>query len=447
MLKLQVIKDQINRLKAELKVLTDSDDEAEREDNIKRADEIIAELGTDSEKPTGLYAQLRRAERIEREIVNILPPQIGTPDKPKPIVDLGYVPGSLKGFRSDQSGKEAAYRSGRFIRAVLFGDHNSREWCENHGMPLIRGAMETGSNTLGGFLVPQEFSQAVIDLRESYGVLRQNIRVTPMGSDAMSIPKRLTGVTAYAVGDNQEITASDKTWEGVELIAKKWGALVKYSSELAEDAFISMADDLASEIAYAFAKIEDQSAFIGDGTSTYHGVTGITPKANDGNHAAALYTAASGNTAFSTLDNADFEGMMGKLPQYAAANAKWYISRVGYYQSMQRLMDAAGGVTMTELSNGIRVPMYLGYPVVFNQIMNVTTGAQASTAGLAIFGDLSLAVAMGERRGFSVAVSTDRYFELDQLAIKGTERVAINVHSIGDGSTTGPLVVLKTPAS
>lgn len=456
--RVEQIQTQIAALHTEVQAINDLLSDEERQPNTteeSRLEEIWAELGQQGDKPTGLYAQLKLAQRIEREldnaglIVNKIKPQRSEPvdpEQPKPIVDLGYVPGSLKGYAPTREGKERAYKAGRFLAAALYGRKDSAEWCNQHGM-AIRNAMETGSNTLGGFLVPTEFSQAIIDLRETYGVFRQNVRVVQMTSDVQSIPRRLAGVTAYAVGDNTEITASDKTWANVEVVAKKWGALVKYSSELAEDAFISLADDLASEIAYAFARKEDDCGFIGDGTSTYHGVTGVVPKANDGNHAGTLYTAATGNTAFSTLDVADFQGMMGQLPQYAAGMAKWYVSRVGYYQSMERLMAASGGVTMTELSSGLRVPLFLGYPVVFSQVMNSTTTAQVSTAGLALFGDLNLAATMGERRGFTLSVSDDRYFELDQIGIKGTARFGINVHDLGDASTAGPLIVLKTPAS
>jgi hypothetical protein len=51
--------------------------------------------------------------------------------------------------------------------------------------------------------------------------------------------------------------------------------LTKFSSELSEDAVINFADDLAGEMAYAQAKLEDNCAFIGDSTSTYGGITGL----------------------------------------------------------------------------------------------------------------------------------------------------------------------------
>ena len=92
--------------------------------------------------------------------------------------------------------------------------------------------------------------------------------------------------------------------------------------------------------------------------------------------------------------------------------------------------------------------MFLGYPVVFSQVMNSTLTAQTSTNGLCYFGDLRQAAMFGDRRGLSIAVSNDRYFELDQLAIRGTERYDIAVHETGDASSTpGSIIQLSTPGS
>jgi HK97 family phage major capsid protein len=54
--------------------------------------------------------------------------------------------------------------------------------------------------------------------------------------------------------------------------------LTTVSNELNEDAFVNLADDVAGEIAYAFAKKEDECGFVGDGTSTYGGIEGVASK-------------------------------------------------------------------------------------------------------------------------------------------------------------------------
>lgn len=91
--------------------------------------------------------------------------------------------------------------------------------------------------------------------------------------------------------------------------------------------------------------------------------------------------------------------------------------------------------------------MFLGYPVQMVNVMNSTTSAQTSTHGLVYFGDLAMAALFGSRRGVSIAVDSSRYFELDQLAIRGTQRFDINVHGTGTASVAGPVIQLLTPAS
>lgn len=350
----------------------------------------------------------------------------------------------LKGFANNKEGREQAFKAGQWLKAVAYQDRNAAQWCRDHGVGF-QNAMSGDDNAKGGVLVPSEMSQAIIDLREQYGVFRANSRIVTMSSDTLTVPRRVGGLTAYAVGENDEISASDKSWDNVELVARKWGVVCKYSSDLSEDAVIDLADDLASEIAYAFANKEDESGFNGDGTSTYHGIVGVASKVDDGNHAGSIATAATGNTAFSTLDLSDFNSVVAKLPLYARQNARWYISSAGHADSISRLAYAGGGNAVNDIA-GSGGQTFLGYPVVFTQVLNSTLTAQTSTI-VALFGDLSLASMMGSRRDITFSISSDRFFEYDQLAIKGTQRYDIKVHDLGDATTAGPIVALKTPAS
>jgi HK97 family phage major capsid protein len=351
----------------------------------------------------------------------------------------------VRNFRADGgvSAEERAHATGQWLLATIGSNTRAAQWCHDHGIE-VRGTspLTTTTNSLGGYLVPEVLESTIIDLREERGVARRSVRVMPMASDSVVIPRRASGVTAYFVNENAEITASDKNWDAVSLTARKLAVMCKMSSEIAEDAIISIADDLASEIAYAFADKEDECLFNGDGTSTYGGVVGLKSAVAAG----GKVTAATGNTAFSTLDLEDFEQMVGKLPQYAVANAAWYVSRVGWANSMLRLAEAAGGNTVAQVAGGAPF-QFLGFPVVIAQVMNSTTTAQVSTDGLAYLGDLRLAATMGTRRGISIDVDPSRYFEFDQIAIRGTQRFDLNVHERGTASVAGPVIMLSTPGS
>jgi HK97 family phage major capsid protein len=264
-----------------------------------------------------------------------------------------------------------------------------------------------------------------------------------MSSDTLDWPRRTGGLTAYFTAENTAVTESTTAWDNVNLVAKKLAVLTRMSTELSEDAVVSVADILTSEIAYAFASKEDDCGFNGDGTGTYGGIRGLTVLAIDGSHNAGKYTAASGHNTFATLDNTDLTGLIGTLPQYALPGAKFYVSQLGFAQTFERLIATAGGNSISTLDGSIQY-RYLGFPIVISQKLPAIA-TTLTTKAMLFFGDLSLAAAMGERRVVSIKRSDERYFDQDQIGLLGTERVDINVHDMGDNTTAGPLVSLVAP--
>lgn len=362
---------------------------------------------------------------------------------------------ALRHIKGEDADKRA-YTIGMWALAAFKGNARAAQWCRENGVPLQRvseaadweprtSQQAENVNTTGGYLVPDVLSDIVIVLREQYGVFRREAKIVPMGSDTLTMPRRDAGLTAYFTSENTATTQSNKVWSAVELVAKKLSALVLYPTELAEDAIINMADDLAGEIAYAFALKEDQCGFIGDGTSTYGGITGVTNKMLNISNNKSLVVATTGHTTYATLTLTDFHSATAALPLYAQPNAKWYCSRAAFAASMERLAYAGGGNTTMTIGGGFGLS-FLGYPVVLSQVLDATLGSNTNTLGI-IFGDLSLGVAMGDRRGITIKSSDQRYFELDQLALLGTERFDINCHDVGTATAAGPLVGLQFPSS
>ncbi len=204
---------------------------------------------------------------------------------------------------------ECAYRAGQWLLATVGQSERAVKWCKDHGINMQR-VMTTETGAAGGYLVPAEMEQSIIDLREEYGLARKLARRRPMASDTKSVPKRTGGVTAYFVNeDNSGVTASDKAWGNVNLVAKTLAALSLVSKNLEEDSIIDVVDDLAMEMAYAFATKEDQCWLIGDGTSTYGGMTGLKTLFEATAYASRI-TAASNHDTFAEYDNADLSSVM-----------------------------------------------------------------------------------------------------------------------------------------
>ena len=352
--------------------------------------------------------------------------------------------GSLKAFRGQDAEKDA-YISGRHFAASLFGHEESKTWLDEHS---ISAAMSTGDNSKGGLFVPVETESAIIRLVEDFGVFRQYASPESMASNTKVVPVRTSGMTAYPVAETKDTnqssntgTESDPGYRNIELVARKWKTLTRTSDELNEDSLISMADQIAMETALAFATAEDGAGFVGDGTSTYHGIKGLSNSLLAG----SVYTALTGNTSFSSLDMADFLGMLGDLPDYPGMSSAWHISKEGYYASMARLQLAAGGNTVTDFGRGPELS-FLGLPVVFNQKTNKTLSAQTDTR-LLYLGDLGMSAKFGNRRGVTMSLSEERYWDVDQIGIKGTERFDINIHSTGTATEAGAIIGLDTPSS
>ena len=106
---------------------------------------------------------------------------------------------------------------------------------------------------------------------------------------------------------------------------------------------------------------------------------------------------------------------------------------------ISRLSATALGNRIVDLNNAVPYS-YLGKPIVISQKLPSTS----PTGQLAIYyGDLQKAAAFGDRRAVTIKRSTERYFELDQVGLMGTERIDTNVHDAGTASTAGPIVALK----
>lgn len=386
-------------------------------------------------------AEARKAELLKT--LNRAAPVETTDVKPRiePVSTRGYKPGVF-------DSPEMAHRCGQWLKAH-FGDAHARQWCRDHLGAEYRD-MGGQVNSLGGALVFEDFSNTIIRLVEKFGVAMNVFQNVTMSSDTLLVPRRLTGVTSYWLGENSTITTSDPTATMVQLVAKKLACATKVSNELLADNAVSVATWLAQEYATSLSAAIDDAAFNGTGTSSYGGIRGLA-QIDDGTHTASVQSAASGNTTVAALDIDDYLACLAKLPRYAIGTSAWYMHPSVYHNSVQRMMLSsgtagsgtigalAGGNTAANLAQGTP-NTFLGLPVVWVLKM---TAAPTSGNIAAYVGDLSLAGIMGIKSDMQVASSVDRYFEADQTAFRAIQRLDINVHSLGSTTEAGPVVALK----
>lgn len=129
-------------------------------------------------------------------------------------------------------------------------------------------AMTAGSDTGGGFIIPNEYVPELIELYKATSVVMQAGATILSGLTAspIEIPKQTGGATAYWLGENTEITESALTLGQINMTPKRVAALVKLSNRLIKLANPSVEAMVRRDIGEAIALAIDLAALRGLGT-------------------------------------------------------------------------------------------------------------------------------------------------------------------------------------
>lgn len=389
-------------------------------------------------KASGLWAEVEKAEKLERVRASILPAKAqAAPSEKLPAVPRAAC--KLRAFKDPQE----AHDAGKWMQACFHKDsdvrESARQYCRDKGIGLIKAAQTGSSNGAGGYLVPDPLSDAIVRVREQVGVARRVARIVPMSSDTLSIPKESTQQTVYYPSQGAAITASDVAWGQVALSAVKRATLTAVANELIADALVDVMDEVASNAAYKLALTEDDEFINGDGSS-YGGETGLITACG----AAGKVTLATDST-FSSLTLANLSTVTGLIAEkyWNDANMAWIMRRDTYVSIIEPLTFALGGNTNMTFANGVPTAMLKGYPVYFTDRMPTTAASKA----ICFFGNFRDSVVIGDRQGIEMAMSADAGFTIDATYVRLTARYDINVHAAADGSNEGGYAGIFTGAA
>ena len=391
----------------ELQALSDLSQENELDQNqIELVNELDAEFKSLEEKRMSLQAvqdkldAAKAAKAIPETSSIVEPAQIEDSVKE----DKQVIPARVKNQRVKHfASAEDAYISGMYL-AALGGNARAKEFL---------AAQSIGTDSLGGFTVPDPLSDALINLIEDRGTARQKSQRIVMSADTWSVPKVAGQATIYYPSEAASITDSSVSFSQVQLAAKKLAALVKMSTEVTEDSILDMLSVVVDSIAYSIALEEDKNLF--NGVSGGVNTSGIAGDASvdDTNVASVSALALTDLTACSSgIGN----------PIIGAVN-EWYMSPVVFHGAVRDLLNAAGNNSMRELEEGQR-PTLLGYPV---NLVSCLPSAPASGELVAVFGDLRLGAYFGDRRALNFKTLNELYMEQDQIGVVATERIDIKV--------------------
>ena len=135
------------------------------------------------------------------------------------------------------------------------------------GTPEIRNALSEGTESAGGYSVPDYVSSQIIDnARAKSCVVQAGALTVPLNSEKTTIMKIAADPTVAWRLENAAIAESDPTFAGVTFQARSLAVLVKVSRELLEDS-INIGEALTMALSGAIAAELDRVCLIGSGVA------------------------------------------------------------------------------------------------------------------------------------------------------------------------------------
>jgi HK97 family phage major capsid protein len=164
---------------------------------------------------------------------------------------------------------------GKYFRAMVCGGRTDLEM----------RALSEGTDSSGGFSVPDILGAQMVDLLRAQSVTTQAGAITiPLTSDSHSFARVASDPVPGWRNENAAVAESDPTFDNVPLTPRSLAVLVKASRELIEDS-VNLDQELPRIMAAALAVEWDRVALLGSGSAPEP--TGIANTANIGTAALA----------------------------------------------------------------------------------------------------------------------------------------------------------------
>ncbi len=331
----------------------------------------------------------------------------------------------------------------KFIKAIYHGDKQS--------IGMFK-AMTEGTDSAGGFVVPQEFAAEVNRIVEDFGLVPKLARKFPMAHDVLNVPRLSATVAGYYPGEASAGTAAQPTFERVVLTAKTLVGITPMSNELLADANISVVDLLVELFAEAIAGQLDLQGFAGTGSP----FTGIF---NDGGVTTVYLGGAStaGNTAFTDVTLGDVRTLIANVKPWSLQGGAFFMNRE-IWSILQQEKASATGDYQISLYNPVvtgaadvqgfpnaKAGTLWGYPVYLSDKLPKISDSTTSTP-FVIFGNLKH-LYLGMRQEMGVAISDSATIGADNLFAQNMSAVrVVTRHAVAVGLPKA-FAILTTDAS
>ena len=273
--------------------------------------------------------------------------------------------------------------------------------------PEMRNALQEGTDTEGGYLVPDEFEHTLVAALSEENAIRNRARVITTSNGLHKIPVVSAHGSASWIEEEGAYTESDETFGQVSLDAHKVGTLIKVSEELLQDSAFDLESYMTTEFARRIGDKEEEAFLTGNGT---HKPTGIL-NATGGGTVGVTTAKATEISADELID------LYYALKAPYRKNAVWVLNDATI-KLIRKLKDGQGQYLWQPAIRDGEVNTILGRPYITSAFAP-TVAASAKTI---IFGDLSY-YWIGDRQGINFKRLNELYAGNGQIGFLASKRL------------------------
>jgi len=296
------------------------------------------------------------------------------------LEELKAAPGEVKGVPTVKAAKE----SPSFIKAMLaWAQGDNPRGFKGNDLEL-KGAWEGGEDTEGGYAVPDDFYNRIVEQRQELSWVRQApVTRFVVNHDRILIPTEGTAATRLVLTDEEAAYDENEPLFGqVALTMYKFTKMLKISEEMLDGDAVGLEAYIASVVARASAAAENYYCTIGTSSGMPQGIiNGAT---------------ASGitNAAKATILASEVIATMGTVASpYHNANSGFLMTGASKFHVMA---STGNNFQFIPTPSGGDI---LGYPIYIAPDMAAVGTANGKAV---LFGDFSM-YAFGERQGLTLS--------------------------------------------
>ncbi|MFB1050537.1 phage major capsid protein [Paraliobacillus sp. JSM ZJ581] len=140
----------------------------------------------------------------------------------------------------------------------------------------VMNSLSVGTDSEGGFLVPDEFERTLVQTLEEENVFRQLAKVVKTSSGDRKIPVVTTKGSAAWLDEGEEFGESDSAFGQTSIGAYKLGTMLKVSDELLNDSVFNLENYISTEFARRIGAKEEEAFLVGNGEGKPTGIFNAT---------------------------------------------------------------------------------------------------------------------------------------------------------------------------